>query len=147
MLTWMAVKKFLKKVWVWLRHNWYAPFLVVYTIALWIFFRRKDAAYKVLETLYSENGKLNTSVIKDIKEKVFWGYDNDSKSVARTQINMFLVGDGHVHIYETDDSLIDWKPKHGWKPNEFDYILTNPPMGQYEGDNSLWGSSGSSTDS
>ena len=50
MLTWMAVTKFLKKVWVWLRHNWYAPFLVVYTIALWIFFRRKDAAYKVLET-------------------------------------------------------------------------------------------------
>ena len=91
-------------------------------------------AYKVLETLYSENGKLNTSVIKDIKEKVFWGYDNDSKSVARTQINMFLVGDGHVHIYETDDSLMDWKPKNGWKPNEFDYILTNPPMGQYEGD-------------
>ncbi len=50
MLTWMAVTKFLKKVWVWLRHNWYAPFLVMYTIALWIFFRRKDAAYKVLET-------------------------------------------------------------------------------------------------
>ena len=89
-------------------------------------------AYKTLETLYSENGKLNTNVEKDLKEKVFWGYDNDSKSVARTQINMFLAGDGHVHIYENVDSLL-WNEDKKWKENEFDYILTNPPMGKYTG--------------
>lgn len=89
-------------------------------------------AYKVLETLYSENGKLNPDIEKDLKEKIFWGYDNDNKSVARTQINMFLVGDGHVHIYENDDSLL-WNKTKGWKDNKFDYIITNPPMGKYTG--------------
>lgn len=90
-------------------------------------------AYKTLETLYSENGKLNSNVETNLKEKIFWGYDNDSKSVARTQINMFLVGDGHVHIYENEDSLL-WNIKDKWKENEFDYILTNPPMGKYTGE-------------
>jgi DNA anti-recombination protein RmuC len=50
MLTWLAAKRGLKKTWAWLKHNWYAPFIILYTIALWVFFRRKDAAYKVLET-------------------------------------------------------------------------------------------------
>ena len=88
--------------------------------------------YKVLETLYSENGNLNPNVENDLRKKVFWGYDNDDKSVARTQINMFLAGDGHVHIYENDDSLL-WNEKKKWIANEFDYILTNPPMGKYTG--------------
>ncbi|MDD5473174.1 MAG: N-6 DNA methylase [Candidatus Methanoperedens sp.] len=90
-------------------------------------------AYKALETLYSQNGKLNKSVATDLRETIFWGYDNDDKSVARTKLNMFLVGDGHVHIYE-NDSLIGENKKKGWVDNEFDYIMTNPPMGQYDGE-------------
>lgn len=90
-------------------------------------------AYKALETFYSQNGKLNADVAKNLREKVFWGYDNDDKSIARTKLNMFLAGDGHVHIYE-NDSLIGWNPKKGWMSNEFDYSITNPPMGQYDGE-------------
>lgn len=84
-------------------------------------------AYKSLIRNYSMNGKLNEEVKKKLANNTFWGLDNDGKSVARTKLNMFLVGDGHTHIYEIDDSLVDWKE------NEFDYILTNPPMGKYEG--------------
>lgn len=46
---------------------------------------------------------------------------------------MFLVGDGHVHIYE-NDSLIGWDLENLWNKNMFDYIMTNPPMGQYDGE-------------
>ena len=46
---------------------------------------------------------------------------------------MFLVGDGHVHIYE-GDSLVSWDESPEWEKNAFDYIMTNPPMGRYDGD-------------
>ena len=90
-------------------------------------------AYKALETNYSQNGKLNNTIQKQLQEKTFWGYDNDEKSVARTKLNMFLVGDGHIHIFE-NDSLIGWNEEINWNENVYDYIMTNPPMGQYEGE-------------
>ena len=89
-------------------------------------------AYKTLRANYLNAGKFSDEAETRLKSSVFWGYDNDEKSVARTKLNMFLVGDGHMHIYE-NDSLIDWD-KNGWKQNEFDYLLSNPPMGPYDGD-------------
>jgi type I restriction enzyme M protein len=41
---------------------------------------------------------------------------------------MFLIGDGHVLIKETNDSLLSLGE------NTYDYILTNPPYGTYKGD-------------
>jgi len=90
-------------------------------------------AYESLKGNYYGNGKLNEDVIKKLENDTFWGLDNDEKSVARTKLNMFLVGDGHTHIYEIDDSLGDWNKSIGWQENRFDYIMTNPPMGKYEG--------------
>jgi len=90
-------------------------------------------AYKTLILNYSANDKLNEKVSKNLKEDVFWGYDNDEKSVARTKLNMFLVGDGHIHIYESD-SLNSWTEEIGYIENKFDYVLTNPPMGKYDGE-------------
>ncbi|MBU1318797.1 MAG: SAM-dependent methyltransferase [candidate division Zixibacteria bacterium] len=90
-------------------------------------------AYKALHINYSTNGRLNRHVLDDLKERTFWGYDNVDKSVARTKLNMFLVGDGHIHIHE-NDSLISWNDEYGWTENTFDYVLTNPPMGKYEGE-------------
>jgi uncharacterized membrane protein YhiD involved in acid resistance len=39
----------LKKIGVWIKHNWYVPAIVLYTIVLWVFFRRKDSAQEILE--------------------------------------------------------------------------------------------------
>jgi type I restriction-modification system DNA methylase subunit len=93
--------------------------------------------YKTLVVNYSSIGKLDNKTKKNLQEKVFWGYDNDEKSVARTKLNMFLAGDGHVHIYEVDDSLIKFDNSIGWIENKFDYIMTNPPMGKYDGEASV----------
>ena len=90
-------------------------------------------AYKTLKNNYTINGKLNKSTKKKLTDDTFWGLDNDPKSVARTKLNMFLVGDGHTHINDIDDSLIGWDEGISWKENEFDYILANPPMGSYDG--------------
>ncbi len=49
MLNLFKIQTFLKKSWVWLKHNWKLPAILVYTLALWFLFRKKDAAYRILE--------------------------------------------------------------------------------------------------
>ena len=49
MSTLLTLKKFFKKGWAFLKHNWYVPAVLIYTAFLWLVFRRKDAAYKVLK--------------------------------------------------------------------------------------------------
>ena len=49
MLTLLTVKSALKKTWTWLKHNWYVPAVIVYTLALWFLFRNKTKALEVLE--------------------------------------------------------------------------------------------------
>ena len=49
MVTLLKTKTFFKKAWVWLKHNWKVPLIILYTLALWFLFRKKDAAYQVLE--------------------------------------------------------------------------------------------------
>jgi type I restriction-modification system DNA methylase subunit len=89
--------------------------------------------YKALYDNYTIKGRMNPSVKVQLRTDTFWGFDNEKTSVARTKLNMFLVGDGHIHIYE-NDSLGGWNPKIDWWANRFDYIMTNPPMGDYSGD-------------
>ena len=70
MITLLALKKILKKSWVWLKHNWYVPAVVVYTFVLWLLFRRKDAAFKVLE-IRNESYKKQMKAIDSIhKEEI-----------------------------------------------------------------------------
>ena len=70
MLAWSTIKASLKKTWVWLKHNWYVPAVIVYTLILWIFFRRKDKALEVLE-IRSESYKKQIEAINEIhKEEI-----------------------------------------------------------------------------
>mgnify|MGYP003124911012 CR=1 FL=1 len=49
MLTLLAIKSALKKTWIWLKHNWYVPAVIVYTLVLWFLFRDKTKALEVLQ--------------------------------------------------------------------------------------------------
>ena len=49
MITFLALKTVLKKAWVWIKHNWHVPAVLVYTLVLWVMFRRKDTASTILE--------------------------------------------------------------------------------------------------
>ena len=49
MLTLLTIKTSLKKTWVWLKHNWYVPAVIIYTLVLWILFRNKTAALEILQ--------------------------------------------------------------------------------------------------
>jgi len=89
-------------------------------------------AFKTLLNNYTINNTLNDESLNKMRRNIFYGFDNEPKSIARTKLNMFLVGDGHTNIHECD-TLVNWKPAVGWTEDTFDYVLTNPPMGDYEG--------------
>ena len=64
MLTLLTLKSTLKKTWTWVRHNWYVPAVVLYTLVLWFLFKNKAGALKVLEI----RSKSYESQIKTIEE-------------------------------------------------------------------------------
>ena len=82
MLTLLTLKSTLKKTWTWLRHNWYVPAVIIYTLVLWFLFKNKAGALKVLEI----RSKSYESQIKTIEEahkkeieardKILKNYDN-----------------------------------------------------------------------
>tara|TARA_R100000664_G_C2747912_1_gene135378 strand:- start:128 stop:535 length:408 start_codon:yes stop_codon:yes gene_type:complete len=49
MITLWTIKKVCKKTWVWIKHNWYVPAVLVYTLFLWIIMRKKNEAADLLE--------------------------------------------------------------------------------------------------
>lgn len=50
-MTWVAAKLFFKKAWIWIKTYWYIPAVLIYTIVLWVLFRRNGAAaLEVLKT-------------------------------------------------------------------------------------------------
>ena len=49
MITFLTLKTVLKKAWVWIKHNWHVPAVLIYTLVLWTMFRRKDTASTILE--------------------------------------------------------------------------------------------------
>ena len=73
MLTWLVAKKALKKTWVWLKHNWYIPAVLVYTVVLWALFRRKDKAHDVLkvrsESYEAQIEAINRSHTEEIEKR------------------------------------------------------------------------------
>lgn len=87
MIEWLAIKAFLKKTWVWLKHNWYVPAVLIYTLVLWVFFRKKDKALEVLE-IRSESYKKQIDAINEIhreevekKDKILEKYGNILKEL------------------------------------------------------------------
>ena len=54
MLTWLTSKTGFKKTWTWLKHNWKAPAVIIYTIVLWFLFSQKLIDVKKNKTVKEE---------------------------------------------------------------------------------------------
>lgn len=90
-------------------------------------------AYKVLRANFKQSNTFNHDAQQFLSKECFYGIDIRKENASRSRLNMFLVGDGHNHIYD-DDSLIP--AKRGGKrvinkmEGSYDYVITNPPYGQ-----------------
>ena len=70
MITLLTLKKVLKKIWVWLKHNWHVPAVIVYTLVLWLLFRRKDKAREILEVRAESYEKQIEAINKSHEEEI-----------------------------------------------------------------------------
>ena len=84
-------------------------------------------AFKVLKGNYQKSKTYSADAKKFLKEDCFYGVDIKSENIARTRLNMFLIGDGHTHIKKDDSLTEEFKEKNFNK--KYDYIITNPPYG------------------
>ena len=82
MLTLLTLKSTLKKTWTWLRHNWYVPAVIVYTLVLWFLFKNKAGALKVLE-IRSKSYESQIKTIEEahkkeieVRDQILKNYDN-----------------------------------------------------------------------
>ena len=86
-------------------------------------------SFKVLINNYEKNGTLDDDAKTFLSKNCFYGIDVRDENISRTRLNMFLVGDGHTHMY-ADNTL---KPtKENSKKvlqQKFQYVITNPPYG------------------
>lgn len=49
-MTWIVFKSLLGKSWLWLKEHWQVPFIVAWSVVVWVFARRNsDAVIEVLE--------------------------------------------------------------------------------------------------
>jgi hypothetical protein len=64
------IKTKLKKIWVWLKHNWKAPFIVLVALFTWLVLREKGKASEILE-IRSESYRSQIDVInKSHREEI-----------------------------------------------------------------------------
>ena len=84
-------------------------------------------AYRILLRNYTGGGYFTTQVNNELKRETFFGFDIKESNISLSRINMCLAGDGHTNISVTPDSLITLKEE------QYDYVLTNVPYGNYKG--------------
>ena len=68
MVSWLVIKTSSKKVWTWIKHYWYVPAVLIYTLVLWFLFKNKDKAFEILK-IREESLKDQIDAIKDSHEE------------------------------------------------------------------------------
>lgn len=86
-------------------------------------------SFKVLMNNYEKSGTLSAEAREFLSKECFYGIDVRDENISRTRLNMFLVGDGHTHMY-SDNTLLPAKTtgKAALK-KKYQYVITNPPYG------------------
>ena len=83
MIEWIAIKAFLKKAWVVVRHYWYVPAVIIYTLALWFVFNKRETAFQILEAR-AESFDKQIKAIDDIHTEEIETKDKITKKYTET---------------------------------------------------------------
>lgn len=87
-------------------------------------------SFKVLKNNYEHSNTYTEESQDYLSKRCFYGIDVKDKNIARTRLNMFLVGDGHTNMFD-DNSLRPEKDRGKKLLNneQYNYVITNPPYG------------------
>lgn len=95
---------------------------------------RREADKKAAEGYFDLKSVQHHKHWHDFAENNLFGIEI-SEGIARTaKMNMIIHDDGHTNVIAFDglesiDTMRDRTKNQGFKPNSFDYIITNPPFG------------------
>ena len=67
-MNWIAFKFSVKKTWLWLKTYWYVPLVLLYTLVLWLVFRKDGAAAIGALEIKSDSYKKQIDVINKTHE-------------------------------------------------------------------------------
>lgn len=81
-------------------------------------------AFSVLRNSYAKTNTLGQKAEDFLENECFYGIDVMKENISRTKLNMFLVGDGHTNMEDSNTLTKKFSKNEKW-----DYILTNPPVG------------------
>ena len=82
-------------------------------------------SFKVLLNNYEKSGTLTAGAREFLSKRCFYGVDVRDENISRTRLNMFLVGDGHTHMY-SDNSLNPTKQNgKATLSKKYQYVITN----------------------
>ena len=86
-------------------------------------------SFKVLLNNYKKSGTYTPKAKDFLSKKCFYGVDVRDENISRTRLNMFLVGDGHTHMYS--DNSLNPTTQNGIATlsKKYRYVITNPPYG------------------
>ena len=62
-MSWIVFKTLTKKSWIWLKTYWYFPAVFLYTVVLWVFFRKDAATAMGVLEIRSDSYKKQIEVI------------------------------------------------------------------------------------
>ena len=70
-MTWVLIKEYAEKSWVWLKTNWQVPFLVVWSVVVYLLSRRNtDALLEVIKTKDQSHKREVEALQKSHKDEV-----------------------------------------------------------------------------
>ena len=68
-MTWKAIFLFFKKVWLWLKHYWHVPAVIVYTFVMWVVFRRNAESTLEVLSVTKDSYKKQVEVLNKTHEE------------------------------------------------------------------------------
>jgi len=124
-VTWIAAKFFLKKAWLWIKTYWYLPAVLIYTIVLWVLFRRNGAA--ALEVLKVSKESYEAQ-IRTMEETHAREIETRDKALAQYEMIIAAIEEEYAANRETlsrdkRKKVKEYIDKYGEDPEELARII------------------------
>jgi len=124
-MTWIAAKLFFGKAWVWIKTYWYVPAVLIYTIVLWVLFRRNGAA--ALEVLKVSKESYEAQ-IRAMEETHAREIETRDKALAQYEMIIAAIEEEYAANRETlsrdkRKKVKEYIDKYGEDPEELARII------------------------
>ena len=119
-MNWIAFKFFVEKTWLWLKTYWYAPVVLLYTVVLWLVFRKDGSAAIGALEIKSDSYRKQIDVINQLHEMEVEKKKEINKVFSETieKVEVELKKNNEVLDREKKKRIKEIVENHSNKPEE-----------------------------